>query len=394
MVRGYVPVPKPADMIYAPIDLALYLAKGLTEKGHEVVFYAPMGSHIPGVEVKTLNIPPLVHNQKEFSELVSSKEKQMHYIPGSWDRKMSNDMFERAKKGEFDILYFHHPEIALASAEMCPEIQVAYTLNDPVYDWYREVFDLFKTPNQHFISISNNQRKDGPDLNYAATVYNGIDVSKYTFSPKHEDYLMIAGRIIPEKGIKEAIQIAKATDHRLFIIGPVYEDQKEYFEQHIKPHLNEKILYLGFMEQEQLIKYYQKAKAFLLPLQWEEPFGLVMAEAMACGTPVIALRRGSAQELIKDGETGFVCDHIQDMIDAVGKIDSLSRQDCRDHVTHHFSIANMVDGYEKVFKDIINNAPPRISDTPTTRQRIRNLPHKIKRHIKNKTKSGIQRQLF
>lgn len=384
MVRGYIPAPTPSDMIYAPIDLAVQVAQGLTKRGHKVSFFGPLGTHIQGVDVKTLRLPPLVREQKEFSELVHDIAKQMHYIPGLWDAKLANAMFERATKKEYDLLYFAHPETALPLACNNPKVPVAYTLHDPISDLSREVFDMYQSQNQHFISISNNQRRDGPDLNYCDTIYNGIDLDKYTFFEDHEDYLMIAGRIVPDKGFKEAIEIAQATDHRLLIIGPVYDDHKDYFDRHIKPHLNDKILYLGFMEKEQLIKYYQKAKAFVLPLQWEEPFGLVMVEAMACGTPVIVLRRGSAQEVVVDKKTGFVCDHTQDMIDAVGKVDEIDRKACRKHVEDNFSIDRMVDNYEAAFRSLIDK---RKQPTKKTKTSTKQFKDKVKKLIKDATKT-------
>lgn len=392
MVRGYIPVPRPADIIYAPIDLAVDIAKGLSAKGHEVTFFAPQGSSIPSVTVDTLCLRPLVHNQKEFSQIIRDTEKQMHYVPNSWDHKMCNEMFSRANKGQYDLLYFHHPEVAISNAQIFPDVPIAYTMHDPFYGWYRELFDLFPSPNQHFISISNNQRRDAPDLNYTATIYNGIDPDKFTYSGEHEDYLLFAGRIVPEKGIKEAIQVAEATNHRLLIIGPVYDDQREYFEQYIKPHLNDKILYLGFMEQEQVIKYYQKAKAFLMPLQWEEPFGLVMTESMACGTPVIALRRGAAPEVIDHGKTGFICDHIQDMADAVAKVDTIDRRACRDRVIKHFTTQQMVDNYEQAFLEILHKKSGSPLSGGKTKDRLKTLSGKIRRHMTSK--KFTQRQLF
>lgn len=357
-------MPRPIDMIYAPIDLAVAAAKGLAARGHQVTVFAPLGTEIHGenIKIETLNLRPLVSTQDDFATLLKRTDDILHDMPGLWDRYMSNEMFERAAHGEFDLLYFHHPEVALSTAVKYPNIPVVYTLNDPIYPHFRELFDLYSTPNQHYVSISNNQRRDAPDLPYAGTVYNGTDVSLFEYSEDAEDYLLFAGRITPEKGVKEAIQVARGSKHRLLIIGPVSAEHKGYFEQYIKPELDDKILYLGRVDQDRLPKYYQKAKAVLTPVQWEEPFGLTTIEAMACGTPVISLRRGAAPEIIEDGVTGFVVNSVTDMIEAVGKVTSLNRQDCRRHVEETFGYVQMIDGYEQVFLDIVKGSetmPPR-----------------------------------
>jgi glycosyltransferase involved in cell wall biosynthesis len=218
--------------------------------------------------------------------------------------------------------------------------------------------ELYASPNQHYISISDNQRADAPDLPYAATVYNGIDTDLFAFSEEHDGYLLFTGRIVPEKGVKEAIQVAQQSGQRLLIIGPTYPEYQDYFDTQVKPHLNERVLYLGFMEREHLTKYYQMAKALLFPIQWEEPFGLAMVEAMACGTPVIALRRGSVPEIVKHNKTGFVVDSLAEMAASVDKLDKISRQDCRTHVEKYFSTEHMVDGYAKAFKKLLQEPKP------------------------------------
>ncbi|MEO6761143.1 MAG: glycosyltransferase family 4 protein [Candidatus Saccharimonadales bacterium] len=382
MVRGYMTAPKPADIIYAPIDLAVIIARGLASRGHEVTFFAPTGSSIDGVTIRSLDIRPLVNNQTEFSKLVHNIDWLTHYVPQLWDVKLATAMFDCAELGEYDLLYFHHPEIALPLAVKHLDVPVAYTLNDPLDGWYRQAFEMFHSPNQHLISISNNQRRGAPDLPFAQTVYNGVDTKLWEFSEEHEDYLIIAGRIVPEKGFREAIKIAQQTNHRLLIIGPTYEDHQNYFDDYIKPYLNDKILYLGSMDQAQLAKYYQKAKAFLMPVQWEEPFGQTMVEAMSCGTPVIALRRGSVPEIIVDGKTGFIRDSISEMAEAVGQIDSIKRRDCRKHVEQHFSAETMVDGYEKTFKDILLFNKQTTPPSRLVKSRLKRLPHKIKSRLK------------
>ena len=217
---------------------------------------------------------------------------------------------------------------------------------------------MYDSQNQYFISISNNQRRDAPDLRYAQTVYNGTDTELFTYSDSHEDYLLYAGRIAPEKGVKEAIQVAKTSGHRLLIVGPVNHGSEDYFDQYVKPQLDDRILYLGLMDQQQMAKYYQKAKAVLTPVQWEEPFGLTTIEAMACGAPVISLNRGAAPELIINGKTGYIVNSIAEMVEAVGKVDKINRKDCHDHVVNKFSYTQMVNHYEQAFTKVITATVP------------------------------------
>ncbi len=356
MVRGFIVMPRPNDMIYAPIDLAVAIAKGLGARGHHVTLFAPLGTHIESqnVTVETMNLRPLVENQGQFEELLNNTELIVHGQPWLWDRYMVKEMYKRADAGEFDVLYFHHPEAAMSAAVDYPDVVTAYTMHDPIYPWYRELFELYESKNQHYISISNNQRRDAPDLPYARTIYNGTNIDLFNFSDNHEDFLLYAGRITEQKGVKEAIQVANQTNHKLLIIGPINHGSQGYFDQYIKPELNENILYLGRMDQSQLSTYYKKAKALLTPIQWEEPFGLTTIEAMASGTPVISLHRGAAPEIIEDGKSGFIVESITEMCEAVGKIDSINRQDCRDRVEAMFSYDRMVDEYELVFLELID----------------------------------------
>lgn len=349
MVRGYLHSPRPSDIVYAPIDLAVALSEKLVERGHVVDYYGPNGTQMCA-GVRTLNLRALAHNQKELGALFGNAEQMNHNYLGMWDAYLARDMFQRAHEGEYDLLHFHHTEIAIPFVGQYPDVPVIYTLHDPIFNWQREVLEMYQTQSQFFVSISKNQRVPAPDLPYIDTVYNGIDTNLFEFSEEHDDFLLAAGRIVPEKGIREAIQAAQATNNRLLIIGPVYPDSQEYFDQYIKPHLNEKILYLGFVEREQMVRYYQKAKALLMPVQWEEPFGLTMTEAMACGTPVIAFRRGSIPEVIVDGKTGFIVDSVADMALAIKKLDKIKAKNCRKLVEDKFSIDKMVDGYEAAYQ--------------------------------------------
>lgn len=381
MVRAFIPIPRPSDIIYAPIDLAMAIAKGLGKRGHKVTIFGPIGTEVSGenVTVETMNLRPLVRDQTEFNALLNNRNLVDHDVHGLWDRYLTQEMYKRAEAGEYDLLYFHHPESALSTAREHLSIPTVYTLHDPIYPWYRELFELYASPNQQFVSISQNQRRDAPDLPYLETVYNGTDTDMFKFSEEHDDYLLFTGRIIEEKGVKEAIQVAKESNHRLLIIGPVPLGSEGYFDQYIKPELNDRILYLGKLHQDQLPAYYQKAKALLTPVQWEEPFGQTTVEAMACGTPVISFDRGAAPEIVVDGKTGFIVRSIAEMVEAVGKVDLLKRIDCRNHAANKFNVDIMVDGYESAFRKML--APKKAKQPVKPQQFIREKVRRVRKSL-------------
>jgi len=260
-------------------------------------------------------------------------------------------MYKAAENNEYDLLHIHPADKALPLALSHPNVLTVYTLHDPIYPWRGDVFRIFSAPNQYYVSISDAQRKPAPDLNYLATIYNGIDLKLFPYSEKAGDFFLFVGRIAPEKGVAEAVEAARIADVNLIIIGPPVTGA--YWEERIKPFLNDKIKYLGHVSYHELYKYYQKAKAILVPIQWEEPFGLVMTEAMACGTPVIAFRRGSVPEIIKDNKTGFIVENVGEMAEAIKKIGNIKRKNCREHVEKNFGTDKMVENYEKEFLKIV-----------------------------------------
>lgn len=350
MVRSYMPVPRPSDILYAPIDLAVAISEGLASRGHDITFYAPEGSKLsPNIHIQSLGLQPLIHNEKQWVDHLNTIKPHLHYVPWLYDNKYVQDMFERASQGEYDALFFHHPELPLPYAQRYPDVKVISTLHDPLYDWYAKMFDMYPSPNAKLVSISNNQRDGRPDLNWAKTIYNGVNTRAFAFSEKPGDYLFFSGRIVPEKGVAQAVQIARATGERLVIAGLVFPNDQAYFDEHIKPYLNDKITYVGYIQREKLASYYQNAKALLVPVQWAEPFGMTMVEAMACGTPVIALNAGSIPEVIAHGKTGFVVDTIEDMNRAISQLDTIKRKDCRERVEKLFSVDTMVQSYEQLF---------------------------------------------
>jgi len=348
MVTGHFTTPPPEGIIYAPMDIAVEISEGLTKRGHLVDFYGPQGTNVKVNKVISDGLKAL--NQPEGEAIKKGPNvgnAEINKIFNLWDQYLIAQMYKAAENGEYDLLHIHPVDRALPLALSHPKIPTVYTLHDPIYPWRGDIFRLFSTPNQYYISISDAQRKPAPDLNYLATIYNGIDLNLFPFSETAEDFFLFVGRITPEKGVAEAIEAARIADVNLVIVGPPITGP--YWEERIRPYLGEKIKYVGHVPYRELCQYYQKARAILVPIQWEEPFGLVMIESMACGTPVIAFRRGSVPEVIKDKKTGFIVENVNEMAEAIKKIESIKRKNCREHVEKNFGIDKMIDSYEKEF---------------------------------------------
>lgn len=351
MVTGHFATPPPEGIIYAPMDIAIAVSEGLTRKGHIVDFYGPEGTKVKANKIVSAGLKAL--KQPEGEAITKSQNvgnAEVNKIFNLWDQYLIAQMYRAAENREYDLLHIHPVDRALPMALSHLNVPTFYTLHDPIYPWRAEIFRMFSSPNQHYISISDAQRKPAPDLNYAATVYNGINPELFPFSPKAEDFFLFVGRIAQEKGVAEAVEAARIADENLAIIGPPVTGP--YWEDRIKPYLGEKIKYIGHVPYNQLYQFYQKAKAILVPIQWEEPFGLVMIEAMACGTPVIAFNRGSVPEVVEDKKTGFIVENVAQMAKAMNEIKGIKRKDCRKRVEEKFTIGRMVDGYEKEFRKI------------------------------------------
>lgn len=356
LVTGHLTAPPPPHIVYAPMDLVMPLIAGLQQRGHHVTFYGPVGSKVSGVKVKSHRLPPLKKDEPSFAYKTPLDLFTWGKLISIWDQYLISHMFRAAVSGEFDLLHLHLPaETALALATAYPQVPVVVTLHDPIDEPRRDIWKLFSPLNQYYISISDSQRRPAPDIQYAATVYNGIDVTPIPFSEKPGSYLLCVGRVLPQKGAAEAIEAARQLGKKLIIIGPHYHDPalREYWEKKIKPHLGDMVEWTGYMPRQQIYEYYRQAYATLFPISWEEPFGLVMIESMATGTPVIGFRRGAVPEVIKDGQTGFIVDTVPEMVEAAKKIPAIDRRTCREHVEKNFSIEKMVEGYEQAYYAIL-----------------------------------------
>lgn len=254
---------------------------------------------------------------------------------------------------QFDVIHSHMDLAALPYGErsLTP---VVHTVHGILTTATEKIFSQYRREN--FVSISNSQRRNDLGLHYVATVYNAIASNLEFFpQPTAPPYLAFLGRMSVEKGPHLAIEIAKRSGYVLKMAGKIDFENKPFFEQQVLPHIDgQQIQFLGEANQFEKQLLMGQATATLFPITWPEPFGLVMAESMACGTPIIAIALGSASEIVVDGRTGFLCQTVEDCIKALAKIPTISRQDCRDHVTLNFGVARMVDGYEAVYQQMID----------------------------------------
>jgi glycosyltransferase involved in cell wall biosynthesis len=212
---------------------------------------------------------------------------------------------------------------------------------------------LYAASDVFLVAISEAQRRSRPDLRWVGTIHNGIDVHAYPFTSDKEDRFLFLGRMSPDKGVEEAIAIASATNTPLVIAAKCDDPaERRFFTERVEPQLNDQISYVGAVEADAKLALLATARALLFPIQWEEPFGMVMVEALACGTPVIASRRGSVPEVLDDGVTGFIADDLDGMIRAAGRLNELDANACRDDALTRFDASVMTVAYEQVYRSL------------------------------------------
>jgi len=344
-------VPLPVGEIYANQEMAGWIADELARKGFDATLFAPIGSKTKAKLVTFGMRPysdPKIH--RVFSAGCSFSD---------YEHLFMAKIYNYAAKNNFDVLHMNLRPLSVVPFSAMSDIPTVQTLHDPLYYEYFRILKRYNEFKQiSFVSISRSQRKALPKLRFSGNVYNGISLDQWKFHSKTGEYLCWAGRVLPEKGPHIAIRAAKRLGLPLKMAGFVYnidkENKKSYWNKEIKPFLGGNIT-LDYLPSRKRNSFYGNARAFINTLQWEEPFGLVMIEAMACGTPVIGFRRAAVPEIVKDGKTGFIVKDEREMVKAIKKIDEIKREDCRQRVEKYFSVEKMADGYEKVYERVINN---------------------------------------
>jgi len=338
LVLPWIPLPPPK---YAGLEWVVYsLTEELVKRGHDVTLFSvgesKTSAKLDYVFKKSFGL------QKNVSNTMKGSFSPWIHVANCFE-----------KQDNFDIIHSHAQFLALPFSKIIKTPSV-HTFHRTFDFENKDEFNLLRRyKNLNYTSISNSQRKLG--LNFVKTIYNGIDLNKFSYSNKPGKYLLWIGRITDKKGPKEAILTAKKLGKKIILIGK--NTDTEFFNKEIKPHINGKqVKFLGEKNRNDLVKYYQNAECFIFPVKWNEPFGLTPIEAMACGTPVVAYKNGGLKETVLNNKTGYLVDQkngINGLTKAIKNIDKIKREDCRKWVEDNFSLKKMVDEYEKLYYKII-----------------------------------------
>jgi glycosyltransferase involved in cell wall biosynthesis len=335
---------------YGGIELVVsLLTEGLVKAGHDVTLFASGDSETRARLSYVFERAP--------SELIASA--------GHLEIVHGLEAYTQARN--FDVIHDHDGLASRAMGALVHRLvgtPVVATLHGPADQITQEMLGTLRDA-LRFIAISDYQRQGFPDLHFVATVPNAVEVDKIPFSDTKEDYLLFLGRMTADKGAHTAVEVARRLDARLIMAGKVNEPaEHEYYQREVEPHLTDRIYFRGEVDTSTKFELYKKARCTLFPIQWPEPFGLVMIESMAAGTPVVAFRRGSVPEVIEHGRTGFIVDTVDEMVEAVAGAGDIDPAECRRVAERRFGVDAFVRAHEVAYRKLLNEGPGWAGATP------------------------------
>ncbi|HTT86495.1 MAG TPA: glycosyltransferase family 4 protein [Acidimicrobiales bacterium] len=331
----WTPIPPP---LYGGIELVVdQLARGLVAAGQDVTLYATGDSTCP--------VPKRWVLEHSEGMRIGMAVPELRHVVHAY-----NDI------ADHDVVH-DHTVVGPFYAERFPGLPVVTTIHGPFNDELSDLYTALGT-RVPIIAISHAQKRDATGVPIARVIHHGLEASAFPFGDgggdADGDYLVFLGRMAADKGAHRAIEVARRAGARVLMAAKMRETwERAYFERQVEPLLGPDAVYLGEVPHERKVELLANARALLFPIRWNEPFGMVMLEAMACGTPVLAFPEGAAPEVVDDGTTGYLCTDTADMIEAVGRLDKLRRADCRAAVEGYFSTERMVAEHVELYQSLV-----------------------------------------
>ena len=327
----WTPIP---PLLYGGIELVVdQLATGFQRSGHEILLFTTGDSTCP--------VPRAFALAHAEGERIGMAVPEMRHVMAAYEAVQ-----------DFDIVH-DHTIMGPVYAERYPDLKVVTTIHGPFNE---ELTDLYgriaaRVP---VIAISHAQHRAGPQIPIARVIHHGLVAGDFPVGAGDGGYCLFLGRMSRDKGAHRAIEAAYKAGRPLILAGKMREPwEHQYFDTYVRPYLNHEIRYVGEVGHDEKLRLLAGAQALLFPIRWNEPFGMVMVEAMACGTPVLAFPEGAAPEVVVDGTTGFLCHDVNDMADAIGRLGSLDRAACRAAIEGYFSCDRMVAEHLDLFERLI-----------------------------------------
>ncbi|MGZ4430221.1 MAG: glycosyltransferase family 4 protein [Gaiellales bacterium] len=309
------------------------LTDGLVERGHDVTLFAAGDSQTRARLVTSYDEPP--------SYRIGLSLPDLHHALTCYE-----------SAADFDVINDHSGPVSAALGGLV-ETAVCHTVHGPMTgepgSVYAQIGEV--SPSVGLISVSDNQRAPLPGLNWLATCHNAIDLDSYPYDQGNDGYLLFLGRMSPDKGAHHAVRLALETGMPLKLAGKMHDiEERTHFDAHVRPHLSAAIEYVGEVSHDEKVQLLQRAALTVFPIQWPEPFGLVMVESMACGTPVLATRLGAVPEVIEDGRSGIIVDSPAELAARLGDAIALDPRQVRASAEERFSASRMVADYEEAYR--------------------------------------------